>query len=352
MTAALLASHPHRRLNQLTGEWVLVSPHRAKRPWLGKTESLDEPAIPAHHNDCYLCPGNTRTSGIQNPDYPGVYVFDNDFAAILNSSDTLFPEPQSLFNFELVSGRCRVVLFSPRHDLSLPELDLQQLNELVAVWIAEHKSLREIPQIRYIQIFENKGAIMGCSNPHPHGQIWAGDFIPVEIITEDKMQRSYFENCGRSLLSDYLKQEQKAGERIVCSNEHFTVVVPFWAVWPYETLVIPHNQAASIEAMTRAEQASFAAILKEITTRYDNLFGISFPYSSGIHQSPVNGINRNWWHWHVHFYPPLLRSATVKKFMVGYEMLAEAQRDISPETAAAQLSALSGLHYKKRVVCN
>lgn len=348
----LIQSHPHRRLNQLTGEWVLVSPHRAKRPWQGKIENSEQELLPAYDAECYLCPGNDRAGGGKNPAYETVYIFNNDYAALLGSAPEAFPAPQSLLQYQMVKGICKVIVFSPRHDLTLAELEAAQLTELVRNWISEYKALRAQKDIRYIQIFENKGAIMGCSNPHPHGQIWAGDFVPMEITKEDGQQRRYYENTGRSLLSDYLHTEINAAERIVCSNDDFTVLVPFWAVWPYETLIIPHRQMQHIDQLSEKEQRAYASILQELAIRYDNLFGISFPYSAGIHQSPVNSIERYWWHWHHHFYPPLLRSATVKKFMVGYEMLAEAQRDITPEQAAATLRACSTQHYKKTILCN
>lgn len=352
MLSEEIETYPHRRYNQLTGEWILVSPQRAKRPWLGKQEAAEQELLPAHDPACYLCPGNRRAGKIINPNYNGVYVFDNDFPALMQESPLHFSAANSLLRFNMASGVCRVVLFSPRHDLTIPELPISSIEALVKEWIMQYRELSMQPSLKYIQVFENKGAIMGCSNPHPHGQIWATDFVPAEIEKEDKCQRTHFENSGRSLLGDYLKEEQLNGERMVCGNEHFTVLVPFWASWPYETLLIPHRPAGSIDALTEAEQHAFASILQELTIRYDNLFQVSFPYSSGIHQTPVNGIDRPWWHWHMHFYPPLLRSATVKKFMVGYEMLAEAQRDITPEQAAATLRACSTEHYKKRILCN
>lgn len=347
-----LQSFPHRRLNQLTGEWVLVSPHRAKRPWQGKTENTEQSMLPAYDAGCYLCPGNERAGGAHNPHYQSVYIFSNDYAALLSESAEIFPPPQSLLQYQMVKGICKVIVFSPRHDLTLAELEKEQLTELVREWISEYKALRVQKDIRYIQIFENKGAIMGCSNPHPHGQIWASDFVPMEIEKEDRQQRNYYENKGRSLLGDYLKTEEEAGVRIVCRNDDFTALVPFWAIWPYETLIIPHRQMQHIDQLSVKEQRAYASILQELAIRYDNLFGISFPYSAGMHQSPVNSIERHWWHWHHHFYPPLLRSATVKKFMVGYEMLAEAQRDITPEQAAAKLRNCSTQHYKKTILCN
>lgn len=329
--------HVHKRLNILTGEWILVSPHRNKRPWQGKVEAPPVLARPEYVSDCYLCPGNKRADGSVNPPYTGTFAFTNDFAALrqdtpegdVNISDLMVAKSQT--------GVCRVLCFSPRHDLTLPQMPVDDIRDVVELWCREFSDLAANPSIRYIQIFENKGEIMGCSNPHPHGQIWAQNELPMEIIKETRQQQNYFEKNGRSLLSDYLNLELEKQERLVCENEHFVCLVPFWAVWPFEVLIISRRQVQNILQFTDSEKSAFADIIKNITTRYDNLFQTSFPYSAGLHQAPVNNGDHPEWHWHMHFYPPLLRSATVKKFMVGYEMLANPQRDITAETAAKQL---------------
>lgn len=347
MLPELIRHYPHRRYNQLNGEWILVSPHRAKRPWQGKMEDVPADDLLSYDAGCYLCPGNARAGGQMNPDYKDAFVFENDFAALLKEQHFLFGKAPSLLKFQMASGVCKVISFSERHDLTMAELSKEQLLGVVNAWINECVEIAKDPGIHYIQVFENKGAIMGCSNPHPHGQIWASDFIPEQVLKENKHQQDHYETKGRTLLADYLREEWEAGERIVCRNEHFTVLVPFWALWPYETLLIPHRAMQYLQDMDKDEKDSLAAILQEITVRYDNLFETSFPYSSGIHQAPVNGVRRKWWHWHMHYYPPLLRSASIKKFMVGYEMLAEAQRDITPEQAAEKLRSAATVHYKK-----
>lgn len=331
-----LTDHPHRRLNQLTGEWVLVSPHRTKRPWQGKVESLPPDNRPAYDPQCYLCPGNTRAGGEQTPDYQHTFVFTNDFAAIL--PDTPMEEVNNgLLQAVGEKGICRVVCFSPNHALTLPQMPVEDIVKVVELWQNEYATLGAVPGISHVQIFENKGEIMGCSNPHPHGQIWAQSSVPNEVRKKSARQKAYFDQHGTSLLSDYIAQERAAQTRIVVENEHFTALVPFWAVWPYETMIVPKRQQQHIGQMTDDEKNAFAAILKELTMRYDRLFNTSFPYSSGIHQAPTDGGDYQFWHWHMSFYPPLLRSATVKKFMVGYEMFGEAQRDITPEQAAVNL---------------
>lgn len=340
---------PHLRTNLLTGEQVLVSPHRTKRPWLGKVETTDAVARPAYDASCNLCAGNKRADGSLNPQYTDVYAFTNDFAALLPDTPDVKVNEEDLLIAEGQSGICRVICFSPRHDLTLPELEPAALEKIVALWSDEFRTLAANPNIKYIQIFENKGEVMGCSNPHPHGQIWAQSQIPAEIHKETTNQRKYFAVNGRSLLSAYLELELKKQERIVFENEHFVVLVPFWAVWPYEVMIISRRQVKTILEFSKEEQAALADALKRITTRYDNLFQTSFPYSAGMHQSPVNDGEHNEWHWHMHFYPPLLRSATVKKFMVGYEMLASPQRDITPEFAAMRLREMSELHYKHQL---
>ena len=337
--------HSHKRLNLLTGEWVLVSPHRMKRPWQGKQETIPADNRPAYDPSCYLCPGNKRAEGAQTPDYKRPYVFVNDFSALVEGVPEGEINEDNLLIAKSESGICKVICFSPRHDLTLAQMRAEDIREVVQVWIEEFNSLAANPSIRYIQIFENKGDIMGCSNPHPHGQIWASSSIPVEIAKENQTQAAHFKQYGKSLLSAYLDIELKKRERVVLENDHFVVVVPFWAVWPYETLVLSKRHVQTIAGFNDSEQYALAEILQRLTVRYDNLFKTSFPYSAGIHQAPVNNGAQDWWHWHMHFYPPLLRSATVKKFMVGYEMLANPQRDITPEVAAETLRSLPSVHY-------
>lgn len=347
-----LNEDPHTRLNILTGEWVLVSPHRTKRPWQGKVESLPADNRPQYDPACYLCPGNERADGGINPQYTSNFAFTNDYSALLPDTPAEKVSIGGLLQAESQSGLCRVIAFSPRHDLTIPELELSELESLVQLWCTEVEQLTANPSIKYIQIFENKGEIMGCSNPHPHGQIWAQSSIPLEIHKETIHQKKYFQVNGRSLLSDYLKVELEQNKRIVFENENFVVLVPFWAVWPYETMIISKRHVKNILEFTAAEKKDLAAAISNITIKYDNLFEVSFPYSAGIHQMPVNDGNHPEWHWHMHFYPPLLRSATVKKFMVGYEMLGNPQRDITPEWAAEKLRSQSDIHYKKRAVAD
>ncbi len=342
-----LREHPHTRFNLLTGDWILVSPHRTKRPWQGKVESLPEENRPAYDPGCYLCPGNKRADGSINPKYTDSFVFTNDFAALLPDTPEGSFDVEGLLKAKSEKGTCRVISFSPDHSLTLPQMRVEAIGKVIELWCEEFNGIAEDPAIRYIQIFENKGEIMGCSNPHPHGQIWAQASLPLEIVKETREQKKYFDGKGKSLLSDYLQTELQQKERLVLDNEHFVVVVPFWAVWPYETLIISRRHLQNIGQFTKEEQSAFADILKRLTTRYDNLFRISFPYSAGMHQAPVNDGEHPEWHWHMHFYPPLLRSATVKKFMVGYEMLANPQRDVTAEWAAERLRGLSEVHYKE-----
>lgn len=338
--------HPHTRYNLLTGEWVLVSPHRMKRPWQGKVESAAGDTLPAYDAACYLCPGNQRSDGSRNPAYTGPYVFTNDFSALLPDTPKGGDTIGDLLISKSVTGICRVICFSPDHGVTLPLLTKEEIGKVIQLWKEEFVSLSANPDIRYIQLFENKGEIMGCSNPHPHGQIWASSSIPVELTKETLQQETYFIRHGRSLLSDYLAIELQQQDRIVIENEHFVALVPFWAVWPYETMLISKRHIRKITECTEAEDNALADILKRLTTRYDNLFQTSFPYSAGMHQMPVNDGEHAGWHWHMHFYPPLLRSAAVKKFMVGYELLANPQRDITAELAARTLQNLSEEHYK------
>lgn len=344
-----LKEHPHTRLNILTGDWILVSPHRTKRPWQGKTETLPEDDRPAHDPACYLCPGNKRADGTVNPDYKNSFVFTNDFSSLLKDTPEGSVDIDGLLKAGSEKGICRVISFSPDHSLTLPQLTVKEIEAVIELWKKEFETLSSNSFIKNIQIFENKGEIMGCSNPHPHGQIWSQSSIPLEIAKETREQKRYFEEKGRSLLSDYLAVELKQKERIVIENEHFVSLVPFWAVWPYETIIISKRHIQTLLEFTPAEQTAYADILKKLTAKYDNLFRISFPYSAGMHQAPVNDGDHPEWHWHMHFYPPLLRSATVKKFMVGYEMLANPQRDITPEWAAEKLRSLSEIHYKAEI---
>lgn len=346
MQALQFNEDPHHRLNILTGDWVLVSPHRTKRPWQGK---MEKPALGQrleHDPNCYLCPGNTRAGKATNPDYQDVFIFTNDFAALLpDTSSANFQE--GLLQAKGERGICRVMCFSPNHALTLPEMEVAAIRKVVDLWQAQYLDLGSKDFINHVQIFENKGAIMGCSNPHPHGQIWAQASIPQEVRKKGARQLEYWEANGRSLLGDYLAQEIKAGERIVLENDDFVGLVPFWAVWPYELMIVPKRHIRHIGEMTAEEKDNFSDILKGLTIRMDNLFETSFPYSSGMHQCPTDGEEHPEWHFHMSFYPPLLRSATVKKFMVGYEMFATPQRDITAEQAAEKFRNLSATHYRQ-----
>jgi galactose-1-phosphate uridylyltransferase, family 1 len=340
--------YPHRRFNPLTGEWVLVSPHRLLRPWQGKVERPPEDQRPQYDPNCYLCPGNTRAGSERNPAYQGTFVFDNDFAALLPEAAGFPGESSPLFQSEGEPGRCQVVCFSPRHDLSLPELAVPEIASVIRAWTEQTRLLLDDPSIAHVQIFENKGELMGCSNPHPHSQIWATSHVPNEGQKELDHQRSYRERHGSSLLLDYLAQEQQRKERIVCCNQHFTALVPYWAVWPFETLVLPHRVAGRLIDLSDGERDALADLLKRLTTRYDNLFQCSFPYSMGFHQAPkTEGAGD--FQLHMHFFPPLLRSAAVRKFLVGFEMLGMPQRDLTPERAADRLRELSEVRYKQTV---
>jgi UDPglucose--hexose-1-phosphate uridylyltransferase len=341
----MLAS-PHRRLNPLTREWVLVSPQRATRPWLGQVEKTPPENLPAFDPACYLCPGNERAGGVKNANYTTTFVFDNDFAALLPNAQTSPPLNNSLFVVQPEPGFCRVICFSPRHDLTLPELSLPQVEAVVQTWTEQTRDLGGREFINYVQVFENKGASMGCSNPHPHSQVWASGHVPTEPAKELATQTDYWREQGACLLCDYLSAEIKNGDRLVAANEHFTALVPFWAVWPFEILLLSRRHVAALTDLTPPEVTALADLLRRLTARYDNLFEISFPYSMGFHQAPTDGQAYPGWHLHAHFYPPLLRSAIVKKFMVGYEMLAMPQRDLTPETAAERLRSLSERHYR------
>lgn len=339
--------NPHRRFNPLTGEWILVSPHRLLRPWQGKVEDLPPDNRPAHDPQCYLCPGNKRAGDDVNPDYKATYVFQNDFAALKPEEPSGQIPTNDLFRAETERGICRVICFSPRHDLTLAEMEPGGIENVIRLWQEQYRELGALDYINYVQIFENKGAIMGCSNPHPHGQVWATGSVPFESQREDQRQVEYYASQGRTLLQDYLAEELRRDERVVCANDSWAAVVPFWAKWPFETLLAPLRPVASMDDLTADDEKALADVLKRLTVRYDNLFKVSFPYTMGFHQAPTDGGRHPHWHMHAHFYPPLLRSATVQKFMVGFEMLAMPQRDITPELAAQQLKALPEIHYKQ-----
>ncbi len=338
------AEHPHRRYNPLTGEWVLVSPHRTQRPWKGKVEQRAPDERPQYDPTCYLCPGNERAGGVRNPAYTGTFVFTNDFAALLPDTPELTVTPHPLLRAETEHGCCRVLCFSERHDLTLAEMAPPDIRAVVDVWAAQTAELGA--RYRWVQVFENKGALMGCSNPHPHGQIWAGNALPNEPAKEAPRQQDYFAAQGRPLLLDYAALEG-GGERVIVENAHWLAVVPYWAVWPFEALLLPRRRHITrLPDLDGAERDALAEALKRLLVKYDNLFETAFPYSMGWHGAPFDDSDPTPWQLHAHFYPPLLRSATVKKFMVGYEMLAEAQRDLTPEQAAARLRDLPERHYR------
>lgn len=337
---------PHRRYNPLTGQWVLVSPHRAKRPWSGQDEKIEINQLPSYDEHCFLCPTNHRVSGDINPDYQGTYVFQNDYSALLPDACEQ-PEKQSpLFQTQAVSGLSRVICFSPDHSKTLPELSTEQIGLVIETWQQQIDELSQ--RFLWVQVFENKGEVMGCSQPHPHGQIWASDFLPNEIARKDQQLRQYYQQHGSNLLLDYAQAELNDRSRIVVETEHWLAVVPYWAAWPFETMLMPKQHIRRMGDMDQAICADLSMALKKLTCRYDNLFHCAFPYSMGWHFAPFFAEQQNVDHWQLHalFYPPLLRSATVKKFMVGYEMLAETQRDLTPEQAAEKLRAVSDIHYK------
>ncbi|MDD7915291.1 UDP-glucose--hexose-1-phosphate uridylyltransferase [Polaribacter ponticola] len=334
-----LQDYSHKRFNILTGEWVLVSPHRAKRPWQGQNEAVSKEVRPTHDSSCYLCARNTRINGEVNPDYKDVFVFTNDFAALQKDSPN-FNVNEGLFKAESETGICKVICFSPDHSKSLADMAVNEITKVVAVWQKEYTLLDDNEAVNNVQIFENKGAVMGCSNPHPHGQIWSQSTLPNEIVKKDNQQKEYFSKNKTSLLGDYLAQELEAKERVIFENDHFVALTPFWAVWPFEVMIAPKKNYKDITQLSDIESVAYAEAISVITKAYDALFECSFPYSSGIHQAPTNGKENNHWHFHMSFYPPLLRSATVKKFMVGYEMFGTPQRDITAEQAAKRLRDL------------
>lgn len=337
--------HPHRRYNPLTDQWILVSPHRAKRPWQGAQETPSQEKLPTHDPDCFLCPGNTRVTGDKNPDYASTYVFTNDFAALMTDTPDAPESDDLLMRCESARGTSRVICFSPDHSKTLPELPVSALEEVVRTWQAQTAELGQL--YPWVQVFENKGAAMGCSNPHPHGQVWANSFLPNEVKREDDLQRRYFEKTGSSMLLDYAARELKDGSRTVVETEHWLAVVPWWAAWPFETLLLPKSAIKRLVDLTDAQRSDLAVALKKLTSRYDNLFQCSFPYSMGWHGAPFNDDANDHWQLHAHFYPPLLRSATVRKFMVGFEMLAETQRDLTAEQAAERLRSVSDIHFRE-----
>ncbi len=338
--------HPHRRYNALTGEWVLVSPQRTQRPWQGQQEDTSDDNRPAYQPDCYLCPGNERANGQINPNYDKTFVFTNDFPSLMPDTPKHAERNDPFFRRQSVTGTSRVVCFSPRHDLTLAEMPGDEIRAVIDVCADQSAELGE--EYRWVQIFENKGELMGCSNPHPHGQIWACNEIPNEPMRESRQQGLYLDRHKSVLLLDYLKSEKNINERLVLENEHWAVVVPFWAVWPFETLLLPTDHVTALSDLSDDQRSALSEILKKLLVRYDNLFDVSFPYTMGWHGRSYAGDRVSHWQLHAHFYPPLLRSATIRKFMVGYEMLAEAQRDITPEQAAQHLRSLPDVHYKRR----
>lgn len=340
-----LNEHSHRRFNPLTGEWVIVSPHRTKRPWQGQVEESKRDVPPDYDPECYLCPGNKRAGDNVNPNYQGVFVFDNDFAALMPDVPDGNLDIGELLVAERERGISRVVCFSPNHGLTLSRMGVSDIRLVVDEWARQYIELGEVPFIKHVQIFENRGEMMGASNPHPHCQIWASESVPNESAKEIRRQREYQAKHNSCLLCDYLELERAKGERVVCENEHFSAIVPFWAVYPFEVMIVGKVHRGSIDELHERERAAFAEILKRLTTRYDNLFMTPFPYSMGLHQAPTDGELHGSTHFHAHFYPPLLRSATVRKFLVGFEILGSPQRDITPESAATRLRGLSEEHY-------
>ncbi|MBD3314995.1 MAG: UDP-glucose--hexose-1-phosphate uridylyltransferase [Chitinivibrionales bacterium] len=340
------SEHPHRRFNPLTGEWILVSPHRTKRPWQGQVEETDVAAMPQYDPQCYLCPGNERAGGERTPKYAHTFVFDNDFSALLPDTPVAESNDGGLLRTHTERGICRVICFSPRHDLTLALMENEAIARVIDVWVRQYEELGSLEDINYVQIFENRGAMMGCSNPHPHGQIWSNRTVPMLPATETCYQQAHFVNNDNCLLCDYVALEIERGERIVFENDSFIALVPFWAVWPFETMILPRRHIRSLPELNTDERTALADMMRRMGIRFDNLFRTSFPYSMGIHQKPTDGGKHEAWHLHLHYYPPLLRSASVRKFMVGYEMLGNPQRDITAEQAAARLRECSEQHYR------
>jgi UDPglucose--hexose-1-phosphate uridylyltransferase len=330
-------TRPHRRYNPLTGEWILVSPHRTDRPWLGERSAPPAPTLLRYDPACYLCPGNERANGERNPAYSDVFVFENDYAALLPGTPAERYAPDDLLLAQSERGTCRVVCFSPRHDLHLASMPPENIGHVVDAWVAQYAELSAAGETASVTIFENRGAMMGASNPHPHGQIWANESVPNEIVHETKMQRAYLDAHACCLLCAYAQRELRDGTRVVYSNEHFVVLVPFWAVWPFETMLLSRTHRRSIEELNERELAGMADAIGDLTRRYDRLFDAPFPYSMGFHQRPCDGGEYDEWHAHAHYYPPLLRSSTIRKYMVGYELIAQPQRDLTAEQAATRL---------------
>jgi UDPglucose--hexose-1-phosphate uridylyltransferase len=339
----LAQQNPHRRFNPLKREWVLVSPHRTQRPWQGQTETKTAEVALTYDPACYLCPGNVRAGGVRTDKYTTTYVFENDFAALKPDTPQFSSDEGSkgLLLAEGESGVCRVICFSPRHDLTLAKMSVPEISAVVDVWGEQYAELGARDDVNYVQIFENRGAMMGASNPHPHGQLWASRSIPDEVISELAGQREYLAKNHAVLLREYQKLEESLGERVVSQNESFLAVVPFWAVWPFEVMILPRRHVTTLQAFTEKERSDFAAILHAVTATYDQVFDTPFPYSMGLHPAPCDGEEHPEWQFHAHFYPPLLRSATIRKFMVGYELLGSPQRDITPESAAETLRQAS-----------
>jgi UDPglucose--hexose-1-phosphate uridylyltransferase len=338
-------TQPHRRYNPLTREWILVSPHRTQRPWQGQVEKVPAEDMPQYDPKCYLCPGNERAGGKRNPVYDSIFVFDNDYPAMLEDTPPGEINIGGLLQAKSERGTARVVCFSPRHDLTLAKMEVRDLRRVVDAWAQEYTELGKLPHINHVQIFENRGAQMGASNPHPHGQIWAQETVPNEPTKELAAQADYLTERKTCMLCDYVKLEIEDGSRLVCQNDEWIAVVPFWAIWPFETLVLSRRHVGAMPELDENARDGLADVLKQVTTRYDNLFEISFPYSMGFHQRPTDGQEYAGCHLHAHFLPPLLRSATVRKWMVGYELLGNAQRDITPESAAERLRSLPAKHY-------
>ncbi len=341
-----LQDHTHKRYNILSGEWLLVSPHRTKRPWQGKVDKPQRDIKKRYDPECYLCPGNKRAGGLINPDYTDTFSFINDYSALIPDIPAGEYNKGNLLMAKTERGICKVICFSPRHDLTLARMSNREITGIIDLWIDEYEEFRKLDGIRYVQIFENRGAIMGCSNPHPHGQIWANEDIPDLPYRESASQQDYLRKYGRCLLCDYLELEKKEKERIVFENESFTVLVPFWAVWPFEVMILPNEHLSSISGLNARQKDHLSDAMRRTGIRYDNLFSTDFPYSMGIHQMPADGKQHQEWHFHLHYFPPLLRSASVRKFMVGYELLAMAQRDLTAERCASMLRELSDLHYR------
>jgi len=337
--------HQHRRYNPLKGEWILVCPHRMKRPWKGKVDKPEEKIIPAHDPSNPLCPRAHRPNGVLNPDYQSTFVFENDFPALLDD----IPDPEQsedeLFQMSGAQGNCKVMCFHPRSDLTLALMSHEEIRTVIDKWAELQEELGR--KYSWVQIFENRGAVMGCSNPHPHCQVWSSSYIPNEAEVKDRQLRNYQTKHGSNLLIDYAQKEITKQERIIMSNDEWICLVPFWAMWPYETMLIPLKHTLRFNDLTQSQRTGLADIMKKLLIRYDNLFETSFPYSMGWHGAPSCEGDYSHWQLHAIYYPPLLRSASVRKFMVGYEMLANAQRDLTPEQAAQKLRDLSDTHYKQ-----